>query len=155
MVARLSSLVDSLLQAYMDPTVEEIQVSSIDMLKVASVLVSVNFVITLSWSLVSPLKWTRIAKSKTDSFDRPTESYAVCESEHSIFFAVLLVAANIGYLLRGTFWAYRTRNIATEYNESRFVGMALAAVLQVWLMGVPGKTHTRPLALSIQYSQSS
>jgi 7 transmembrane sweet-taste receptor of 3 GCPR len=37
----------------------------------------------------------------------------------------------------GTVWAYRTRNIATEYNESRFIGLTIAAILQAWSMGIP------------------
>jgi 7 transmembrane sweet-taste receptor of 3 GCPR len=121
----------------MDPSVEEVQVSPVDILKAGTILVGSNFLLLLTWSLVSPLEWTRVNRDQTDSFNRLVESYALCDSDESVGFVVFIIVLNVFFLARGSLWAYRTRNLATEYNESRYVGLVIAGVLQVWLMGLP------------------
>lgn len=84
------------------------------------------------------MEWTRVVADATDNFDRYIESYANCAaSDQSLVFVVIILLANITFLLVGTFWAYKSRNIATEYNESRYIGMSIVAVLQSWTIGLP------------------
>lgn len=84
------------------------------------------------------MEWTRVVTDATDNFDRSVESYANCAaSNQSLVFVVIILLANIAFLVVGTFWAYKSRNIATEYNESRYIGMSIVAVLQSWTIGLP------------------
>jgi 7 transmembrane sweet-taste receptor of 3 GCPR len=125
-------------QAYLDPEIETIHVSSLTIFKAVLALASANFILLLVWSLVAPLEWTRVVTDATDNFDRNIESYANCAaSDQSLVFVVIILLANIAFLVVGTFWAYKSRNIATEYNESRYIGMSIVAVLQSWTIGLP------------------
>lgn len=128
---------DRLLQAYVDPEIDEVRVSAASVILWATSLVSTNVVLLLSWSFVSPLKWTRVVAATTDSFNRFQESHATCDSSNSIGFLIAIVAVNIVFLGIGTYWGYRTRNVTTDYGESRFIGIVITAVLQTWLMGIP------------------
>jgi 7 transmembrane sweet-taste receptor of 3 GCPR len=138
----------------MDPSVEEVQVSSVDIIKAGAILVGSNFLLLFTWSLVSPLEWTRVKRQQTDSFKRLVESYAVCNSDKSVGFVVGVVILNVAFLARGSLWAYRTRNLATEYNESRYVGLVIAGVLQVWLMGLPVVLALRTLPFATFFVKS-
>ena len=99
---------------------------------------SANFILLLLWSLIAPLEWTRVVTNTTDNFDRSIESYANCSaSDPSLAFVIIILLVNVVFLVVGTFWAYKSRNIATEYNESRYIGMSIVAVLQSWTIGLP------------------
>jgi 7 transmembrane sweet-taste receptor of 3 GCPR len=113
-------------------------VSSRTIFKAVLAQASANFILLLIWSLVAPLEWTRVVTDATDNFDRSIESYANCAaSDQSLVFVVIILLSNIAFLLIGTFWAYKSRNIATEYNESRYIGISIVAVLQSWTIGLP------------------
>jgi 7 transmembrane sweet-taste receptor of 3 GCPR len=98
----------------------------------------VNFVLLLLWNLIAPLEWIRVPKDATDNFDRPLESIASCATNgQSLTFAIVILVVNLSFLILGTFWAYKCRNIATEYNESIYVGLCIVALLQTWTIGLP------------------
>lgn len=124
-------------QAYVDPEIEAVQVSVADVLTFASFYVSLNVGTLAVWNLVSPLEWTRVIDITRDTFDRPLESYGLCDSNGATAFIAAMVCLNVGFLSVGTYWAYRIRNVATEHNESRYIGMVIAAILQAWLMAGP------------------
>lgn len=124
-------------QAYLNPELDFIHVSAIDIFLFFAFYFVVNFIILITWTFVSPLTWSRIYDDATDVFDRPTESYAVCQSDQSLPFVITLAVLNLGFLVIGNWWAYRSRNIETEYNESSYIGVSMAATLQAWAMGIP------------------
>jgi 7 transmembrane sweet-taste receptor of 3 GCPR len=125
-------------EAYIDPEIETIHVTSLAIMKSVFVQVCVNVILLLSWNFVAPLEWTRVAKDATDNFDRSLASYANCTaSESSRAFAIVILVVNMGFLIIGTFWAYKSRNITTEYNESLYIGLCIVALLQSWTIGLP------------------
>lgn len=98
----------------------------------------VNFILLLLWTLVAPLEWTRVDKDATDNFDRPIESVGNCAaSGQSLAFAIIILVVNMIFLIMGTFWAYKSRNITTEYDESMYIGLCIVAILQTWTIGLP------------------
>lgn len=127
----------ALFQAYLNPELDFIHVSAFDVLFFFFVYFVLNFVVLITWTTVSPLEWDRIQEDATDKFNRNTDSYAVCSSEHSLPFVIVLAVVNIGMLILGNYWAYKSRNIETEYNESSYIGVSMAATLQAWTMGIP------------------
>ena len=97
-----------------------------------------NFILLLLWTFIAPLEWTRVEKDATDNFDRATESIANCAASGlSLTFAIIVLVVNMGFLILGTFWAYKSRNITTEYDESMYIGLCIVAVLQTWTIGLP------------------
>jgi hypothetical protein len=91
----------------------------------------------INWQLVAPLEWTRVDRDSTDVFDRAVESYGLCTNDGALPFVVVIVIMNIGALIVANWWAYQARNIETEYHESRYIGIAMASILQAWGMGIP------------------
>jgi len=111
-----------------------IKVSETDVLKPFFCLLSANLVLLIVWSLVDPLQWTRVNKSKT-------VSYGTCSADNDStawkVIVSLLAAANGLTLILANVAAYRARRIATEYSESKFIGLAMASIMQVVLVGLP------------------
>ena len=70
-------------------------------------------------------------------FDRPFESFGICSNADAIPYVVVILVLNIVVLIAANWWAYQSRNIETEYHESRYVGISMASILQAWCMGIP------------------
>lgn len=121
----------------MDPEIEFIQVTDFDLLSAFGALLLVNCILLICWTTVSPLEWVRQFSGTVDEFDRQIETYATCGGANAVLFWSLLAVVNLGVLVLCNWWAYRSRNIETEFNESSYVGVSAAAVLQAWCMGIP------------------
>jgi hypothetical protein len=126
-----------ILQAYLNPDLDFIHVTSFDLFGTFGILYLVNFIILITWQFVSPLEWNRMYRDSTDIFNRPIESYGTCSSDDSLIFVILILVFNILTLMVANWWAYQARNIETEYHESRYIGISMASVLQAWCMGIP------------------
>jgi hypothetical protein len=100
-------------------------------------MASINVIVMLTWTLVSPLEWSRVNEEERDMFDRLFQSYGTCESDNSVAFVVVIIVTNVVFLMLGNWWNYMSRNIETEYGESRYIGISMAATLQAWGMGIP------------------
>ena len=96
-----------------------------------------NLAVLIPWTVVAPLEWTRTLRNSTDIFDRYVESYGSCSNENALPFVIVVLLLNVGILLLANWWAYQSRNIETEYQDSRYIGISMASVLQAWCMGVP------------------
>jgi hypothetical protein len=150
---RFSSHCFFVFQAYINPELEFIHVSTNDVLGGFIVTCTLNVAVLLAWTLVSPLEWTRVQMDATDVFNRHLESYATCRSDHSLPFVVAIIVLNALFLLVGTWWAYRSRNVETEYNESFYIGVSMAAILQAWIMGIPIQGVVRDIPQATFYVQ--
>ena len=86
----------------------------------------------IAWTSVAPLEWTRVLESKT-------ESYGKCTGGGTAFntIAAFVAAVNGIALILANAAAYRARRIATEYSESRYIGMIMLSILQIVMVGVP------------------
>ena len=125
------------LQAYTNPEIEFIYVSSFDILKAFASLYSLNLIVMIPWTLVAPFEWKRVPGDATDIFDRTVESYGICSNPDALPFAIAILILNISILIVANWWAYQSRNIETEYHESRYIGITMASILQAWCMGIP------------------
>jgi hypothetical protein len=100
-------------------------------------LFSMNAFILVIWTLVSPPEWTRTYTDATDLFDRSPESYGRCSSEYHVLFFGFILVINASILIVANWWSYQTRQIVTEYDESRYIGISMGSFLQAWGVGVP------------------
>lgn len=126
----------------------KIQVTLKDVLFPFVFLVVLNVVFLLTWTLVDPLYWERKDLGRTS--DGELESYGRCVADtnvSSIMFG-LVVAVNFTAILLANFQVYRTWNLTVAYNESKFVGLSMASILQGLLIGVPllFLSDTNPMA---------
>lgn len=111
--------------------------TNLDIICFTFALLAVNLIVLITWTVLSPLHWQRIDKDNVDMYGRPTESYAVCRSDDGLPFAVTLIVVNVAFLIVGNWWAYTSRTIETDYDESSYIGTAMASTLQAWAMGIP------------------
>jgi 7 transmembrane sweet-taste receptor of 3 GCPR len=114
-----------------------IHVTSFDIFGTLAFLLNINVIILSVWTALDPREWVRTFKSATDVFNRPVESYGSCQGDGSLPYIVVLLVIDFFFLILGNWWAYQSRNIETEYFESRYIGITMAAVLQAWCMGIP------------------
>lgn len=121
----------------MNPELDFIHVSPVDIFGTFALMLSINLIVMITWTLVSPLEWVRVKGEERDMFERLFQSYGTCESDSSVVFAVLVIVTNVFFLILGNGWNYMSRNIETEYGESRYIGISMAATLQAWSMGIP------------------
>jgi len=124
-------------RAYIDPNLKFIHVSMIDIFGTFFVLSLFNLIVMLTWQIVAPLKWRRFPLNAKDKFDRIVESYGTCSNENALPFVVSIISINMCILIFANWWAYQSRNVETEYHESRYIGISMASMLQAWCMGIP------------------
>lgn len=110
-----------------------LKVSETDVLLPFAILLTLNVIILLVWTLMDPLYYSRTNVSVTDS-------YGSCSASGDVIWKIcisLLAALNGTALLMANFQAWQARNLSTEYGESKYIGMAMACILQVIVVGVP------------------
>mmetsp|Transcript_32071 Transcript_32071/g.59275 ORF Transcript_32071/g.59275 Transcript_32071/m.59275 type:complete len:1074 (+) Transcript_32071:111-3332(+) len=104
-------------------------------LKSIAILLTLNFVLLLCWTLTDPYVWRR------EIIDQdPTKSYGFCVSQGKTRVAILtlLILLNGSAIVLACERAYRARNMGDDsYIESRWVGVACLSWLQVLIIGIP------------------
>eukprot|EP00934_Nitzschia_sp_Nitz4_P000717 Nitzschia sp. Nitz4//scaffold306_size21755//18232//21199//NITZ4_008592-RA/size21755-processed-gene-0.29-mRNA-1//-1//CDS//3329547120//717//frame0 len=138
--ASLFAKTRAMYQAFSNPEMDFVIVSVHDVLSMLGVLAVLNVTVMCIWTVVSPMVWEREIQDSTDKFGRPLESFGACTSadgDNSLPYVSILIVINLLSLVLANFWAYKTRNIDTDYHESRYLAIAMASVLQAWCMGIP------------------
>ena len=81
-----------------------------------------------------------------DSFGRELDSLGVCTDiplgmtsveggiDSSTFLAIL-ACLHVGLLVYGVYLSYTARNLPTTFQESKWIGLAMASMLQLFMMG--------------------
>jgi 7 transmembrane sweet-taste receptor of 3 GCPR len=111
-----------------------VTVTEADVLHYFAILLACNLVLLLVWTFVTPMKWTRLQTSRTESYGK-----CVATGEKVAWHTIisLVTVVNGIALIMANVQAYRARRISTEYGESRFIGMAMISILQVVVVGIP------------------
>jgi hypothetical protein len=114
-----------------------IQVSVQDVLAPFCVMLTLNVAFLLTWTLVDPLYWERVDLGRTS--EGIQESYGRCTYAGTItpIMAGLLGGLDLVALLLANIEAYQTRELSVAFNESKFVGLSMASILQAMLIGFP------------------
>ena len=101
------------------------------------VLMAFNLAFLLTWTIADPLHWERVETGRTKA--GVLSSYGHCRSfgNLSSIMLGLLAGVNIAALLSANVLAYMTRLLEVAFNESKFVGLAMASILQAALIGLP------------------
>ena len=105
------------------------------MTKVGAILF-IDIIILAVWTAVDPLQWTREVLL-TDKYGDPLSSQGYCISDHFAIFASPLAVLHFGILAVGSYYCYLSWLIPTQFSEGKFVGVAILANLQVFLIGIP------------------
>jgi len=120
-----------------------------DMLQPFFFLLFCNVLVLICWSVFDPLRYARKDGMGTDGWNRVIATYGVCRAEGSTTpYLVVLAVLNMTVLLVANYEAYKARNVMSDYSESKYIGIAVASMLQSALVGGPvmGLMQTQPLA---------
>jgi len=115
---------------------KRIKLTASDVMKPMVVLLLINIIILLVWSIIDPITHETIVVEQ-DPFGRSTNTYGVCSSQHQTIFICVLGVINLGILLFAVLQAYRARNISTELQESTYIFQAMALCLLVSFIAIP------------------
>jgi hypothetical protein len=113
---------------------KSVKVSESDVMTPFAILFTANLILLLVWTFVDPLFWERRDLNAT-------ESYGTCAAEtDSAAWKVILAllgALNGAALVGANVEAWKARKVDTEFGESSYIGLIMASMLQVVLVGVP------------------
>ncbi|CAB9501815.1 Gamma-aminobutyric acid (GABA) B receptor [Seminavis robusta] len=112
-----------------------------DVLKPFLVLLTLNLAFLTGLTAATPWKWIRVDGEGRDPFGRPTESYCVCSSEGqtsvSKGLTIALVIVNCVPVILANYQSYKSRDLPSEFNESKYNAYSLASLLEAILIGGP------------------
>jgi len=115
---------------------KRVTVSIMGMLKYVLIFIVVDSLILCIWTVQDPFKWVRTTIS-SDVKGYVLSSAGGCESESAGSFLGAIACLHIFLMLYASWLCYASRGISTEFNQSKYVAMAMASNLQVFLLGVP------------------
>eukprot|EP00957_Ditylum_brightwellii_P031989 2425540-Ditylum_brightwellii.AAC.1 len=119
----------------MQKTLTKIKVREQDVLVPFAVLLTLNVLVLLIWTIFDPLYWSRQPVKEGQYW----ETYGSCRSDGvvSIVSTVLLVLIALAALALACIQAYMARTISDEFSESKFIGIAVICWFQVLVVGLP------------------
>jgi ABC-type branched-subunit amino acid transport system substrate-binding protein len=103
-------------------------------------ITSVNTLLLLCWTLVAPSEWIRSDLDNFDKYGRSIESVGYCgyneEGSQRVFICILLFV-NVVYTIIGNYQSYLTRNMPSDFNETFYIALSMASILESFLIGIP------------------
>jgi len=107
-----------------------------DVMKPMIALLFLNIGVLTVWTAIDPLVSLTIV-DKRDDFDRVTESYDICDSNHYSIFISVLGVINLGSVIFALTEAYQARDISTELSESKYIFKVMYVILYGSFLGIP------------------
>ena len=105
-----------------------------------ALLLSVNLVLLITWTVVAPLRYEVVADVARDKFDRPLSFTRTCQSDNPLdanFFQISLSAQAVAVLMITWYQSYKARNTTVAYNESKHLLLGLLITSQSFFIGIP------------------
>jgi hypothetical protein len=121
------------------------QVDATDVLGPLAILLTLNSVVLICWTLLDPLTFTRTELEGTDYWNRVLATTGQCRSDQVAAYLVPLVAINFSALVSACWQAFQARDITSDFAESKYIALSLASILQTFLTGIPVVAVVRDL----------
>ena len=109
-------------------SMKRVKITERDVLKPFAVLMTLNFIILLSWTLVDPMLFERVETDELTSYGR-----CVPQGNQWKGFIGVLAILNFAALIVVNVQAYKARSINDELSESKYIGLATLSMFQVRL----------------------
>lgn len=105
------------------------------------ILLAVNLVILIVWTILFPTKWTEVTLDK-DPYGRVTSVRYTCYPEQdayegSMACLYVLLAVSAFALLLLNIVSYRARHLPSEFNETTYIGMTNLILLEALVICLP------------------
>merc|ERR1711988_1193862 len=124
------------LKIFKGKSLKKQKIKEVEFMKFIGLAVFLEVLICTIWTLTDPLEWERTV-THTDRYGLPTESEGHCTSDSPWTFMGVIVAAHVFVLLWAVYLCYQTKDIPTDFQEGKWINMALVSNLQICILGVP------------------
>lgn len=118
---------------------QRVQVHTQDVIWPFALLTITNVAILTTWTIISPLHWTRKYYVSTDQYGRGLETYGSCsfaEGNARVFLLLLSIFNGLAVVF-ANYQSYLGRKNPTGFNESSHVAISMASLLECFLIGGP------------------
>jgi gamma-aminobutyric acid type B receptor len=144
----------------------KMKVSERDVLAPFTVLITLNFIVLICWTVIDPLTYERQFEDGTDYWNREIASNGSCRSDHVAAYLVplglsefptltalivpsrlnitsthtlasLSYKVNFSVLCIASWQAFQSRDIKSEFSEGIYIGLAVFSMTQAFLTGIP------------------
>ena len=102
---------------------------------IAGVLL-IDIAVLTAWTVTSPMHWSRYVL-QADKYGDPLSSVGLCTGDNWMIFASLIAVLHFCLLGIACFLCYVTRNISTQFSESKYLAIAMVSNMQIFVVGVP------------------
>lgn len=120
-----------------------------DVAKPLVALLLANVLVLTLWTVLAPLRYTRKDSSGTDEWNRVLATYGQCESDkNAVPYVSVLAVLNVGVLLIANYFVYKARILNDEFQESKYIAIAMSSMLQIVAVGAPVLMLIRDNALA-------
>jgi hypothetical protein len=107
---------------------KRIKLTVTNVMKPIIVLLFVNIIVLMVWTLIDPLQ-VKIDSIALNDFGHTIETKSFCRSEHQTIFLSILCVINLGSLAFLLIQAYQACKIPTEFNKSIYIFVAMVSQL--------------------------
>ena len=112
------------------------QIQAKDVLWPFLLVTAINVFILSVATIFSPPHWIRVTDPQVaDQFGRSTHSCGRCSGGHTFWWG--LGGFNFIMVLFANYQSYVGRNMPSEFNESYYVALAMASLMECFLIGAP------------------
>jgi len=110
-----------------------VEVKYTDVLGPFVVLLTMNLVLLLVWTILDPMKYERTYSPQT------LESVGSCQSSGNVwkYCVSFIFVINFIAIIAANVLAYKGRNIGSDFVESKWIMLCTASIFQVMLIGAP------------------
>jgi hypothetical protein len=112
-----------------------LKVTEKDVLFPFVILLSLNLIFLIIWTVLDPVTWVLFQRTDLDFFATCTNGDDGSNVWKACFVCVCL--ANGIALILANIEAYKARHISTEYGESKYIAMSMGSIFQIVLVGLP------------------
>jgi len=117
-----------------------VKVGFVDVAAPMALLLTLNTITLLCWTVISPLEYKRRDHDGTDGWNRVISTYGSCVSSDGtagwVPYIVILLVINFSSLLVAIVQVYKARKVSMAFSETN-IGFAFALLLQAFVIGVP------------------
>lgn len=114
-----------------------LKVSESDVLFPFILLLSLNIIVLISWTVIDPLTYEREFLLGTDYWNREIASVGRCRSNRPAAYLVPLACVNFISLVIAGWQAWQARDIEDEFSEGKYIGLSIFSMCQAFMTGIP------------------
>jgi len=111
-------------------------VKTSETLKFIGVVLAIDVIPLLVWTIVDPLTWKRTVVQE-DQFGYPLSSSGFCTSVYWAYYTGIILFLHFMVMAIACYMCYVARSIPSSFSDAKYVTMAMFSNLQILVVGLP------------------